>query len=69
MHVSQDIIRSKWTILNGDAQAKVEELLRSIDLPVLASYSLEQRKVEAQVALRSITGTSVKFSEGFLPCR
>lgn len=56
-HVSQDIIRSKWTILDGDAQLKVDELLRSIELPVLARYSLEQRKIEAQTAVRSITRT------------
>ena len=56
-HISQDIIRSKWTVLDGDAQAKVEELLRSVELPVLAKYSSEQRKIEAQVALRSITET------------
>ena len=62
-HVSQDIIHSKWTILGGDAQAKIEELLRSIELPVLAIYSSEQRKIEAQVALRSIIGTCVIHSE------
>ncbi|CAD6575426.1 MAG: hypothetical protein ASARMPREDX12_007289 [Alectoria sarmentosa] len=59
-HVSQDIIRSKWTALDEDARAKAEKLLRSIELPVLASYSSEQRKIEAQVALRSITGTLCK---------
>lgn len=59
-HVSQNIIRSKWTVLDGDAQAKVEELLRSTELPVLASYSSEQRKIEAQIALRSINGTLCK---------
>ena len=56
-HVSQDIIHSKWTVLDGDVQVKVDELLRSIALPVLARYSSEQRKIEAQVALRSITKT------------
>lgn len=56
-HVSQDIIHSKWSALDGDAQAKVEELLRSLELPVLSNYSSEQRKKEAQVALRSIFGT------------
>ncbi|KAF6237885.1 hypothetical protein HO173_004086 [Letharia columbiana] len=59
-HVSQNIIRSKWTVLDGDAQAKVEELLRSTELPVLASYSSEQRKIVAQIALRSINGTLCK---------
>ncbi|CAF9927760.1 hypothetical protein IMSHALPRED_007302 [Imshaugia aleurites] len=59
-HVPQDIIRSKWTVLDRDAQAKVEGLLRSVEMPVLASYSSEQRKVEAQVALRFITGTLCK---------
>lgn len=59
-HVSQDIIRSKWTVLDADAQAKVEELLRSTELPILANYSSEQRKLEAQVALRSITGSLCK---------
>ncbi|KAL9074265.1 MAG: hypothetical protein Q9161_002459 [Pseudevernia consocians] len=59
-HVSQDIIRSRWTVLGGDAQSKVEELLRSIELPVLSTYSSEQRKIEAQVVLRSITGTLCK---------
>ena len=56
-HVSQDIIRSKWTVLDADAQAKVEKLLRSMEPPILANYSSEQRKLEAQVALRSITGS------------
>lgn len=56
-HVSKDIIRSKWMVLDGDVQVKVDELLRSIELPVLARYSSEQRKIEAQVALRSITRT------------
>lgn len=59
-HVSQDIIRSKWTILDGDAQAEIEELLRSVELPVLANYSSEQGKIRAQAALRSITGTLCK---------
>ncbi|KAL9138058.1 MAG: hypothetical protein Q9175_000711 [Cornicularia normoerica] len=59
-HVSQDIIRSKWTVLDGDAQAKVEELFRSIELPVLANYSSKQRKIEAHVALGAITGTLCK---------
>ena len=53
---SQNIMRSKWTTLNRDAQMKVEELLHSIELPVLATYSLEQRQVEAQLTLRSLTG-------------
>ena len=56
-HVSQNHIRSKWTVLDGEAQAKVKELLRSIEIPVLSNYSSESRKIEAQVALRSITGT------------
>ena len=56
-HVSQDIIRSKWTVLDGDAQAKVEELFRSIELPVLANYSSKQRKIKAHIALGAITGT------------
>lgn len=45
----------------------VEELLRSIELPVLATYLLEQRKVEAQVALRSITGMLVASSNSAFP--
>ena len=54
-HISQNIIHSNWVVLDRDAQGKVEELLRSVELPVLANYPSEPRKVEAQVALRAIT--------------
>ena len=56
-HVSQEVIRSKWAVLGEDTRAQVEELLRSVELPVLAHYSSEQGKIEAQLALRSITET------------
>ena len=67
-HISQDIIRSKWTVLDADAQAKVEELLRSMELPILANYSSEQRKLEAQIALRSITGSLVVVHDSVMLC-
>ena len=50
-------------MLGGDAQVKIEELLRSTELPVLAIYSSEQRKIEAQLNLRSITATCVICGE------
>lgn len=58
-HVSQGAIRSKWRVLNRDTQAKVEDILLSVELPALARHTSEQRKIEAQRALGSITRTLV----------
>ena len=56
-HISQSTIRSKWTALDEDAQAKVASIFRSIELPVLARYASEQKKIEAQLTLGSVTST------------
>lgn len=56
-HVSQSIIRSKWTVLDEVAQAKVVGLFCSVELPVLARYASDQKKIEAQAAIGSITQT------------
>lgn len=58
-HVSQTTIRSRWTFLDEDAQAKVVNILRSIELPVLARYASEQKKIEAQLTIGSVTKTWV----------
>ncbi len=55
-YVSQDIICSKWATLDEDTQAKVETILHSAELPVLARHTSE-KKVEAQRALGSLTRT------------
>lgn len=56
-YVSQDIICSKWATLDEDTQAKVETILHSAELPVLARHTSEKKKVEAQRALGSLTRT------------
>ena len=56
-HVSQHTIKTKWTVLNANAQAKVAAIFRAIELPVLARHASEQKKVEAQVILASVTRT------------
>ena len=58
-HISQSTIRSRWTYLDEDAQAKVAGILRSIELPVLARYALEQKKIEAQLTIGSVIRTWV----------
>ncbi len=56
-HISQSTIRSRWTFLDEDAQAKVASIFRSIELPVLARYASEQKKIEAQLTIGSVTRT------------
>ena len=56
-HISQTTIRSKWAALDEDTQAKVASIFRSIELPVLARYASEQKKIEAQLTLGSVTTT------------
>ena len=58
-YISQDMIRSKWTTLDEDAQTRIEEILRSVELPVLARYTSEQKKIDAQDTVTSLTQTSV----------
>lgn len=58
-HISQSTIRSRWTSLDEDAQAKVASIFRSIELPVLARYASEQKKIEAQHTIGSVTATWV----------
>lgn len=59
-HISQSTIRSRWTSLDEDAQAKVASIFRSIELPVLARYASEQKKIEAQHTIGSVTATLTK---------
>ena len=58
-HISQTTIRSKWTGLSEVAQTRVANLFRSVELPVLARCISEQKKIEAQVTLRSLSRTLV----------
>ena len=58
-HISQSIIRSKWTILSDDAQVKAEKIFHSVELPVLARFMTEQKKTEAQRTMKSLIQTWV----------
>lgn len=58
-HVSRDTILSRWTILDEDTQAKVQDVLRSVEMPVLARHISEQKKIKAQGAIGSLTQTYV----------
>ena len=58
-HISQSTIRSRWTYLDEDAQAKVANMFRSVELPVLARYASEKKKIEAQLTIGSVTKTWV----------
>ncbi|KAL2041000.1 hypothetical protein N7G274_006458 [Stereocaulon virgatum] len=59
-HISQNTIRTRWTVLDEDAQAKVAAIFHAIELPVLARHASEQKKVEAQAILASVTRTLTK---------
>lgn len=56
-HVSQDIVLSRWTVLDEGARAQVQGILRSIEMPVLARHTSEQKKIEAQGTIGSLTRT------------
>lgn len=53
-YISQAVVRSKWVILPEAAQLKAGEILHSIELPVLAKYTSDQKKIEAQRIVQSL---------------
>ena len=59
-HISHNTIKTKWKVLEEHTQVKVAAIFRSIELPVLARHASEQKKVEAQAILASVTRTWVK---------
>ncbi len=59
LHISQDVIRSTWKTLPNSTEQKVQELLRSVERPVIARHVGERAQIEAQAALRSTLGTQV----------
>ena len=70
-HISHNTIKTKWTVLDEHTQVKVAAVFRSIELPVLARHASEQKKVEAQAILASVTRTWVKSSSvayGVIDC-
>lgn len=58
-HISHNTIKKKWTVLDEHTQVKVAAIFRSIELPVLARHASEQKKIEAQAVLASVTRTWV----------
>ncbi|KAG8531047.1 uncharacterized protein KY384_004404 [Bacidia gigantensis] len=53
-HVSQKTVEKKWAPLDPAAQQSIEQLIQSIQIPVLAKFPTEQNKAEAQELLQSI---------------
>ncbi len=56
-HISRNTILSRWMVLDEDAEAKVNAILRSIEMPVLARHISEWKKIEAQRTLGSLIRT------------
>ena len=69
VHVSQNVIRSTWKTLPNPTEQKVQELLRSIESPVIARHVDERAQIEAQVAIRSTIGMQVvATTPAFMHC-
>ena len=69
LHISQDVIRSTWKTLPDSTEQKVQELLRSVERPVIARHVGERAQIEAQVAIRSTIGMQVfATSPAFMHC-
>ncbi|KAL9123271.1 MAG: hypothetical protein Q9187_000179 [Circinaria calcarea] len=56
-YVNQTVIEDKWNILPGYLQSRVKELFKSIERPAMMKYRDDRRRIEAQVALGSISRT------------
>lgn len=56
-YISQEIIRTKWIVLLESTQVMIQELLRSIELPVLAQHNAEPEKIDAQTVISSLKQT------------
>ena len=69
LHISQDVIRSTWKTLPNSTEQKVQELLRSVERPVIARHVGQRAQIEAQVAIRSTIGMRVvTTSPAFMHC-
>lgn len=53
LHISQDVIRSTWKTLPNSTEQKVQELLQSVERPVIARHVGERAQAEAQATLQS----------------
>ena len=52
--IAEHTIKSKWTTLPSSAQDRVQELFRSVELPVLTRHRDERKRIEAQNALAAV---------------
>jgi kinetochore protein Fta7 len=58
-YIHQDVIKHKWDVLPEPVQGRVTALFRSIERPVIVGHQDDRRRVEAQLALGTITRTWV----------
>lgn len=53
-HISERVVKSKWTTLPEPVQDRVKELFRLTELPVLTRQMNEKKRIEAQSALSTV---------------
>ncbi|WEW57163.1 hypothetical protein PRK78_002625 [Emydomyces testavorans] len=53
-HISERVIKAKWTTLPEAIQDRIKELFHSIELPVLTKQRDEKKRIQAQTALGAV---------------
>ncbi|KAI9820655.1 MAG: hypothetical protein M1827_005024 [Pycnora praestabilis] len=54
-HIPQDVVTSKWEVLTGPVQDQVRELFKAVQRPVVMMHQDENRRSEAQTALKFVS--------------
>ncbi|KAL4992290.1 CENP-Q, a CENPA-CAD centromere complex subunit-domain-containing protein [Aspergillus falconensis] len=53
-HVSERIIKSKWSTLPEPTQDKIRDMLRALERPVIVRQQNERKRYEAQAAVQAV---------------
>lgn len=61
-YVKPEVIKSKWSVLPDTTQERVRSLFASIETPLLNRNRDDRRRIETQLALKSVGQMLVDFS-------
>lgn len=53
-HISEQMIKKKWTTLPESVQSKVRQLFKAVEQPVIIRDRDEKKRMDAQTAMKAV---------------